>query len=110
MPDVEREIESLQAEIAIANEAIAEALRKRKAINNDSPLVADLNAAVAAAAVAKVVEIKMRQLYEARAATDAKSLFRLIHFSEVHSGLRLASCVVGGNSLQAGLRPDRSPS
>jgi hypothetical protein len=67
MPDVEREIVLLQAEIVKANEVIAEALRKRKAINKDSPLVNDLNAAVTAARQALTnVEIKLRQLYESK--------------------------------------------
>ena len=67
MPDVEREIVLLQAEIVKANEVIAEALRKRKAINKDSPLVNDLNAAVTAARQSLTnVEIKLRQLYESK--------------------------------------------
>ena len=67
MPDVEREIVLLQAEIVKANEVIAEAQRKRKAINKDSPLVNDLNAAVTAARQSLTnVEIKLRQLYESK--------------------------------------------
>jgi hypothetical protein len=67
MPDIEREIELLQAEIVKANEVIAAALRQRKAVNKDSPLVNDLNAAVATARQAlTAVEIKLRQLYESK--------------------------------------------
>lgn len=67
MQNIEREIESLQAEIVKANEVIAEALKKRKAINKDSPFVNDLNAAVAAARQSlAAVEIKLRQLYESK--------------------------------------------
>lgn len=71
MADVEREIESLQAEIVKANGVIAEALRKRKAVNKDSPLVADLNAAVAAARQSlQAVEVKLRALYESKSDDD----------------------------------------
>ena len=67
MTNVEQEIAALQAEIMTANGVIAEALRKRKAVNKDSPLVADLNAAVVAARQAlAAVEIKLRQLYESK--------------------------------------------
>jgi hypothetical protein len=67
MANVEQEILSLQAEIVKANAAIAVALRNRKEANKDSPLVADLNAAVTAARQAlAVVEMKLRQLYESK--------------------------------------------
>lgn len=67
MADVENEILALQAEIAKANQVIAEALRKRRETNKDSPLVADLNAAVAAARQALAeVENKLRRLYESK--------------------------------------------
>jgi glutathione S-transferase len=67
MPDVQDEIEALQVEIAKANAVIAKALRERRALSKDSPLVADCNAAVAAARQAlAVVEIKLRALYESK--------------------------------------------
>jgi hypothetical protein len=67
MADVEGQILALQAEIEKANAAIAAALRKRREINKDSPLVADLNAAVVAARQALLgVEIRLRQLYESK--------------------------------------------
>jgi hypothetical protein len=65
--ELQDEIELLHGEIKKANEVIAEALRRRKAVAKDSPLVADCNAAVAAArdALSKV-EIKLRALYESK--------------------------------------------
>ena len=44
--DVQDEIELLQIEITKANAVIAKALRDRRALDKDSPLVADFNAAV----------------------------------------------------------------
>jgi hypothetical protein len=67
MADVQDEIELLQVEIEKANAAIAKALRERRAINKDSPLVADFNATVAAARQALLdVEVKLRKLYESK--------------------------------------------
>jgi hypothetical protein len=67
MADLEREIALLQQEIGTANEAIAEAIRARRAVNKDSPLIIDLNAAVVAARQALTnVEIKLRKLYESK--------------------------------------------
>jgi len=67
MADVQAEIELLQIEIASANAAIAKAMRDRRAASKDSPLVADLNAAVVAARQAlHAVEVKLRNLYESK--------------------------------------------
>jgi len=67
MADVQDEIELLQIEIAKANAAIAKALRDRRAVNKDSPLVADMNSAVVAAKEAlAAVEVKLRALYESK--------------------------------------------
>ena len=67
MADIQAEIELLQIEIANANAAIAKALRERRAVNKDSPLVADLNAAVSAARQSlNLVEVKLRKLYESK--------------------------------------------
>jgi hypothetical protein len=67
MADIEREIELLQIEIAQANATITKAIRDRRAAAKDSPLVADLNAAVTAARQAlNVVEVKLRTLYESK--------------------------------------------
>jgi hypothetical protein len=67
MLDIEREIELLQAEIAKANEVIAKAVRDRKALAKDSPLIIDFNAAVVAARQALLnVEVRLRQLYESK--------------------------------------------
>ena len=65
--NVQDEIELLQLDIEKANAAIAKALRDRRAVNKDSPLVADCNAAVVAARQAlSTVEIKLRKLYESK--------------------------------------------
>jgi hypothetical protein len=65
MDDIQHEIELLQVEIASANAVIDKAIRDRRATAKDSPLIADLNAAVAAARAAlAAVEIKLRALYE----------------------------------------------
>jgi hypothetical protein len=67
MADVQDEIELLQTELRNANAAIEKALRERRAINKDSPLAADFNAAVAAARAAlTAVEVKLRKLYESK--------------------------------------------
>jgi len=67
MANVQDEIELLQVEIEKANAAIAKALRDRRALHKDSPLVADFNAAVTAARQALIaVEIKLRTLYESK--------------------------------------------
>ena len=65
MADIQDEIELLQIEIQKANVTIANAISKRRAANKDSPLVADLNAAIAAAKQSlAAVEIKLRAVYE----------------------------------------------
>ena len=67
MADVQDEIELLQVEIQRANAAIAKALRDRRALNKDSPLIADFNAAVVSARQALAsVEVKLRKLYESK--------------------------------------------
>jgi len=65
--DVQSEIDLLQVEIQRANSAITEALRKRKELAKDSPLLPDFNAAVVAARLALTeVEVKIRKLYESK--------------------------------------------
>jgi len=67
MENVQAEIELLQIEIANATTAIAKALRERRAASKDSPLVAELNAAVVVARQAlQAVEVKLRKLYESK--------------------------------------------
>ena len=67
MADIQGEIELLQIEIAKANAAIAKAVRDRRAVNKDSPLVADFNAALATARQSLAdVEVKLRKLYESK--------------------------------------------
>ena len=67
MADVQDEIELLQVEIQRANAAIAKALRDRRALNKDSPLIVDFNAAVVSARQALAsVEVKLRKLYESK--------------------------------------------
>jgi len=65
MDDIQHEIELLQVEIKNANAVIDKAIRERRATAKDSPLMADVNAAVVAAREAlAAVEIKLRALYE----------------------------------------------
>ena len=65
MDDIQHEIELLQVEIASANAVIEKAIRDRRATAKDSPLLAEVNAAVVAARAAlAAVEIKLRALYE----------------------------------------------
>jgi hypothetical protein len=65
MDDIQHEIELLQVEIRNANAVIEKAIRERRATAKDSPLMADLNAAVVAAREAlAAVEIRLRALYE----------------------------------------------
>ena len=67
MSDVQGEIDALRAEIEKCNAAIAIAVRKRRELPKDSPLVADFNATVAAARQALMaVEVKVRKLYESK--------------------------------------------
>jgi hypothetical protein len=67
MADIQDEIALLQIEITKANAAIAKAVRDRRAVNKDSPLVADLSAAVDAARDAlAAVEVKLRKAYESK--------------------------------------------
>ena len=65
MDDIQHEIELLQVEIKNANAVIEKAIRERRGTAKDSPLMADLNAAVVAAREAlAAVEIRLRALYE----------------------------------------------
>lgn len=65
MDDIQHEIELLQVEIKNANSVIEKAIRDRRATAKDSPLIADLNAAVVSARAAlAAVEMKLRALYE----------------------------------------------
>jgi hypothetical protein len=67
MADTQDEIDLLQIEIQKANDAIAKAVRDRRAIGKDSPLLADVNAAIVAARESlAAVEIKLRKLYESK--------------------------------------------
>jgi len=67
MDDVQDQIELLQIEITRANAAITKAVSDRRAVSKDSPLVADLNAAIVAAREAlTAVEVKLRKLYESK--------------------------------------------
>jgi predicted nucleic acid-binding Zn-ribbon protein len=67
MADVQNEIEQLEIEIKKASEAIAKAVKDRRAANKDSPLAAELNAAIVAARQAlNDVEVKLRKLYESK--------------------------------------------
>jgi hypothetical protein len=67
MDDVQGEIELLRVEIEKANAVIAKAVRDRRALDKDSPLVADINATLAAARQALgSVEVKLRKLYESK--------------------------------------------
>jgi hypothetical protein len=57
----------LQVEIQKANAAIEKALRDRRPSNKDSPLVAELNAAIRSAReTLAVIEVKLRKLYESK--------------------------------------------
>jgi hypothetical protein len=65
--DVQQQIDLLQVEIEKANAAIAKAVRERREVAKDSPLVTDFNAAVTAARQALLtVEVRLRQLYESK--------------------------------------------
>jgi len=65
MNDEQQEIESLQIEIKNANAAIDKAIRDRRGISKDSPLLVDSNAAVAAAREAlAAAELRLRSVYE----------------------------------------------
>ena len=67
MDDVEHKIVLLQVDIDKANAAIAKAVRDRRALNKDSPLVNDFTAAIATARQAlSDLEIKLRALYESK--------------------------------------------
>ena len=71
MADIQDEIALLQIDIEKANAAIAKALRDRRGIPKDSPLVADFNAAVTAARQALAsFEAKLRILYESKSGDD----------------------------------------
>ena len=64
---VQQQIDLLQLEIEKANAAIAKAVRERREIAKDSPLIGDFNAAVTAARQALLtVEVRLRQLYESK--------------------------------------------
>ena len=65
--DVQHQINLLQVEIEKANAAIAKAVRERREVAKDSPLVNDFNAAVTAARQALLtVEVRLRKLYESK--------------------------------------------
>ena len=65
MQDVQQEIELLQAEINTAHATIDKAIRDRRGMAKDSPLMADLNSAIATARQAlAAVELKLRAVYE----------------------------------------------
>lgn len=65
MNDEQQEIELLQVEMRSASAAIDKAIRDRRGIAKDSPLLADVNAAVAAARAAlAAVELRLRSVYE----------------------------------------------
>ena len=67
MDDVQAEIELLRAEMEQITAALLKALRDRKACSKDSPLLAELNAAVVAARESlHAVEVKLRRLYESK--------------------------------------------
>ena len=65
MDDTQQEIELLQAEIRNATAAIDKAIRDRRNMAKDSPLMADLNTVVVKAREAHAaVELKLRSVYE----------------------------------------------
>jgi hypothetical protein len=67
MDDIQAKIELLQADIEKANAAIAKAVRDRRAVNKDSPMVADFTAAITAARQALLeLEVQLRKLYESK--------------------------------------------
>ena len=67
MNNVQDEINRMQDEISEANGEIANAVRRRREVGKDSPMVADYNAAVSTARQALcIAEIKLRVLYESR--------------------------------------------
>ncbi len=67
MDDVQGQIELLQMDLEKANAAITKAVRERRGINKDSPLIADFEAAVVAARQSlSAVELKLRALYESK--------------------------------------------
>ena len=68
MDDVQEKIALLQIDIDKANAAIAKAVRDRRAVDKNSPLVADFTAAITAARQALLdLEVKLRALYESKA-------------------------------------------
>jgi hypothetical protein len=67
MSDIQDEIARLQIEIDKAKQAIVKAQREERQLNRDSPLVADLKAAVQAAKDRLIaVEVEIRKLYESK--------------------------------------------
>jgi hypothetical protein len=67
MADIQDEIARLQVEIDNAKLAVTKAQRDERALNKDSPLVADLKAAVQAAKERLLaIEVELRKLYESR--------------------------------------------
>jgi hypothetical protein len=67
MSNIQSEIDSLKAEVEKCNAAVIIAVRKRKELPKDSPLIDDCNAAVIAAREAlTAVEVKIRKLYESK--------------------------------------------
>ena len=67
MDNVQAEIDLLRAEMEQTTAVLLKAVRDRKACNKDSPLLADLNAAVEKARESlHAVEVKLRRLYESK--------------------------------------------
>ena len=67
MDDVQEKIALLQIDIDKANAAIAKAVRDRRAVDKNSPLVAEFTAAITTARQALLdLEVKLRALYESK--------------------------------------------
>ena len=67
MNNVQEEIDRIEDQISKANAEIAIAVRKRREVGKDSPMVADYNTAVSTARQAlSAIEIKLRALYESK--------------------------------------------
>jgi hypothetical protein len=67
MDDVQDKIALLQIDIEKANAAITKAVRERRAVNKDSPLLAEATAAIGDARRALFdLEAKLRALYESK--------------------------------------------
>ena len=67
MDDVQDKIARTQIDIDKANATIAKAVRDRRSVNKDSPLVADFTAAIVTARQLLLdLEVKLRMLYESK--------------------------------------------